>query len=1641
MPGETPVKTCGTRTSVNLSLFCLAKPEAWKLLAGGEASLSECNHRSDAPDASAQTRDIAASMTGQQRSFYASPAKRWVRRSGKSFVPTTSAIRATILLLHTGGCVASLRDFTSPPANGSQASGLKNRGARSPTSDNKSFNSSGLHCPKGIELAPMRLWYVLPVVLALLLGAFAHAEDKPQPPRAPDRHELWVPTKDWNAVLAKHPSAVMLTPEQYDALVRDAGKVKPPEADEHLPAKAVIESLRFKGSAADESSASLKLDGELTLRCLTDEWTEVTAQLPFRNLATATVDGSVVLGLAEESKGSPSTQRKLLVRGKGTHRITVQVLGKPGTSALANTRSLAFYTTDVPAVLDLQLPVGATITSGSASYTREGDLAHVLLHSPGGPVLRDLAWTTSSAITQPARQSTASAIAEITDHSIECAWTLAIQRSTTDTANTLAFDVIPADAVVLSAEGEGITKWQQNGARLEVTLRDRTHTLALTTRVRSVIDLQSDTKPQSLALPTLRFAGQLATDPQARIGSIAEGVTLMAYEGATPQQNGVIHWNPVRDTLKLVLRKADPRIVVDADAQVRVTHDDVLIDRTLAVQTDRPVTELRVTLPAGEEFLSTTSKAGPSMDWKRSGQVIEYRWSTALNTTQPASLTLATRKRLTNTSAANALTIESLTIPEAKKLAGYVALDFDPTWRVSVKTANGLEDRDARTTPVRGKMAWFALRTFSLDFEVQRRDPVFDADITAYALPRAKTVEIEGEVVLTVSDAPLRQLKIAFDKTSAPLVRFTSPLVGEQQLDTATNVWSLTLRKESLGRVPLRFRLSLPSSTNAETRTENRAQGTIDAQLPQLTIDSARRQHGIWVIEANTDTELTFDAKAMQPLDVLRVPAISDYQPRHRLVAAFDYGSSDATLTLHAARHGHSELAAILVHRLKLLSVLSRDGSARHDATFEVQHSGEQFINVRLPDHAQLLTALAAGQPVKPVRGPDGTISIPLPPGSANQPNVPVRLLYETTGPAWSSRGQRPLDPPTLAADIPILDTDWQVYAPDGFGFSKVDTQLVQEGTGMRAEGVSFLLSGGETVHSSLSGIAEREVARRMALMEDARQALNKGDTSYSQGDYEAARDLYHSAIDSIPNAPTAQEWRTLTQGRLADAWVAIARDKARYGRFSEATDAVAQALTADPSHQAAARLKEQLRDPDRYPPALSPSHLDQQEALSRTLQRANSFTDLGDYDSAMKEYKAALSADPYNVAARRGMERVEQHRSEYFDAARDHQRARMLNQVTEAWEDKVPTAAGPTEQNIGLVRADTTTYTVEKMKQIRFPSVSFSGASIEEAIEFLRMKGRDLDDVERDSSRKGVNLILKSGDTPSTASITLDLKDVPMEEALRYVTELAGMKYKVENNAVVIVPVTESTTEQYTRVYKVPPDFLTRGDASNSAGAAPADPFAAPAEKPTSALAMRRSAKDILQAQGIPFPEGASAVYNPVTSQLIVKNTASNLDLVETSVDSLSVRSKNAGPIEGFDFSWKPRDDAKPSAKSGLLPLELDLPAAGQRLHFYGPQAPTSLMLPYVSTERQMLNALFFVIVGAVLFFVWGRRRAFLHSVLMGVVLGLGTRLISDDWQPLANAVLVGWFGMLILVRLWSLVTAFEAGEKETLNPIAAKV
>src|SRR3569623_1914915 len=140
----------------------------------------------------------------------------------------------------------------------------------------------------------------------------------------------------------------------------------------------------------------------------------------------------------------------------------------------------------------------------------------------------------------------------------------------------------------------------------------------------------------------------------------------------------------------------------------------------------------------------------------------------------------------------------------------------------------------------------------------------------------------------------------------------------------------------------------------------------------------------------------------------------------------------------------------------------------------------------------------------------------------------------------------------------------------------------------------SALVSAGEPsgARSGLSSIAEREIARRMARMDDARQAVEKGDKLFSDGDCEGALAQYKGALEAIPDAPATAEWRNVVETKYADACVCLAQDRAKTGRYKEARELLEEALDTRPGHRGAETLKKRLDDPDRYPPALSPEHV-----------------------------------------------------------------------------------------------------------------------------------------------------------------------------------------------------------------------------------------------------------------------------------------------------------------------------------------------------------------------------------------------------------------------------------------------------------------
>ena len=116
--------------------------------------------------------------------------------------------------------------------------------------------------------------------------------------------------------------------------------------------------------------------------------------------------------------------------------------------------------------------------------------------------------------------------------------------------------------------------------------------------------------------------------------------------------------------------------------------------------------------------------------------------------------------------------------------------------------------------------------------------------------------------------------------------------------------------------------------------------------------------------------------------------------------------------------------------------------------------------------------------------------------------------------------------------------------------------------------------------------------------------------------------------------------------------------------------------------------------------------------------------------------------------------------------------------------------------------------YVRRQLKSIIIPEIDFSEATIEEAVEFLRRQAQFLD-----PESGGVNIVVKHADgtSPDDAStpINLQLTNVPLEDALKFTTELAGLKFRIDNGVIVIVPGYEEGGSLITQVYRVAPDFL----------------------------------------------------------------------------------------------------------------------------------------------------------------------------------------------------------------------------------------
>ena len=239
-----------------------------------------------------------------------------------------------------------------------------------------------------------------------------------------------------------------------------------------------------------------------------------------------------------------------------------------------------------------------------------------------------------------------------------------------------------------------------------------------------------------------------------------------------------------------------------------------------------------------------------------------------------------------------------------------------------------------------------------------------------------------------------------------------------------------------------------------------------------------------------------------------------------------------------------------------------------------------------------------------------------------------------------------------------------------------------------------------------------------------------------------------------------------------------------------------------------------------------------------------------------------------------------------------------------------------------------------DKLETITITELNFVDANIHNVVSILQKLAQEGDRNETDPMKKGVNIILKLGET-SPKNITFGAKYISLMEALKIITDVAGLSFRIDGQVVLIVPPDEAGGPIVTRFYAVDPAVIramTTGGGAAAEAPAAADPFA-PAAGGAAAADIPSELAEPLKKMGVKFPRGSSITYANGISKIIHANTVENLAMFEKVLAEFNIISPQVeietrfvdisqNDLEELGFEWRLMDNVELLQKKGSAAL-----------------------------------------------------------------------------------------------------------------------
>lgn len=383
--------------------------------------------------------------------------------------------------------------------------------------------------------------------------------------------------------------------------------------------------------------------------------------------------------------------------------------------------------------------------------------------------------------------------------------------------------------------------------------------------------------------------------------------------------------------------------------------------------------------------------------------------------------------------------------------------------------------------------------------------------------------------------------------------------------------------------------------------------------------------------------------------------------------------------------------------------------------------------------------------------------------------------------------------------------------------------------------------------------LARAEARRIESLVAEVPRQRQRARRLAAASRFDEALDLLDAAIAALPANPA-------TKQAVADL------EAERESIATKQPRKPADKSSADTSGTPSARTSERARSGLQHDPP------ERSDGLAQRIARGRSQYLAGDFEAALITFRAVEQSDPGNQQAREFLARMAGE-GMTGKMSREQTRARLLADVTKSWQqpptmDRPANEIGALEVGAGLRR---------KLESIVLPSVSFTRTEIGQVVAAL---GAIAEEFDTGVEPKGVNIVLLDP-SHKKPTVTLTLRNTPLNRVLDFVTESIGYQYEVQADAVVVRPGGDNGVldTRFFPVARATVLRMTNGGAPANVTATRAEPVGGSAAPiPPSAASEGPALRAFLQQAGVNFDAvaGASLAYDGAA--LIVTQTPRNL-------------------------------------------------------------------------------------------------------------------------------------------------------------------